>query len=211
MTVLFLVLRSQVVRVVVGAGEFDWFATIAAADTLAFFALTIIPQSLVYILARAFFALRDTTTPLVTGIVSAMVGVLVALLLHQSLGVMALAIGYSVSALTPAVLMWILLRQRVGTLRESTLIPFLYKVTAATLVCAVVMQSVKPAVVGLISLDTFWGVLSQALIAGGSGLAAFLLIAGVLRVEEQQHFLASLSRRMLSRAQPSEAAASNPS
>ena len=36
MTLLFLIFRAQIVRVVVGAGEFDWAATIATADTLAF-------------------------------------------------------------------------------------------------------------------------------------------------------------------------------
>ncbi|MBI4438074.1 murein biosynthesis integral membrane protein MurJ [Candidatus Uhrbacteria bacterium] len=210
MTILFLILRAQVVRVVVGAGEFDWDATIAAADTLAFFALTFIPQALIYLFARSFFALRDTTTPLVTGAVAALIGVLVALLLREPFGVASLGIGFAVSALVQAGLLWMLLRSRVGTLRESTILTFLYKVSAASLAGALTMQTVKPAVVALISLETFWGVLLQGLIAGSLGLAAYVLIGGMLRIEEQQQFFASLRRSVFRRSQPSETAPSNP-
>ncbi len=210
MTILFLVLRSQVVRVVVGAGEFDWNATIATSETLAFFALTFIPQSLITLFARGSFALRDTTTPLLTGVVSAIIGILVAQLLKEPFGVAALGMGYSVSALVQAMLLWILIRQRLGSLRESTLLPFLYKVITASLVGAVVMQGVKPFVVSLISLDTFFGVFSQGLLAGGCGLLAYLVVGHLLHIEEQQRFFHSVKKNVLRRAMPTEAASSNP-
>jgi putative peptidoglycan lipid II flippase len=211
MTVLFLVLRAQAVRVVVGAGEFDWPATIAAADTLAFFVLTLIPQALVYLFARSYFAMRDTTTPLATGVVSALVGILVAFLLRQDLGVMSLAIGYSSAAFIQAALLWFLLRQRLGSFKESSLLPFIYKVSVATLLCAVVTQLVKPFALTVVSLETFWGVLTQALLAGGAGLFAYLLMGAFLHIEEQQHLMTAMKRNVLRRVVPSEAAASNPS
>ncbi|MBI5793706.1 murein biosynthesis integral membrane protein MurJ [Candidatus Uhrbacteria bacterium] len=211
MTILFLILRAQVVRVVVGAGEFDWAATIATADTLAFFALTFIPQSLIYLFARSYFALRDTTTPLLTGAVAALVGVLTAMLLAPELGVIALGIGYSISALVHMSLLWFLLRQRLGSFHESDLVRFAYKIIAASLACAVVAQGAKPVVVSLISLDSFFGVLSQGLIAGGLGLVAYLVVGKIFQLEEQKQFFASLKRNILRRAQPSEAATTNPS
>ncbi|MBI4713977.1 murein biosynthesis integral membrane protein MurJ, partial [Candidatus Uhrbacteria bacterium] len=101
---LFLILRSQIVRVVVGAGSFDWTATILTADTLAFFALTFIPQAFVFILARAFFALHDSVTPLIAGLVGALVGIISAFLFRESFGVVGLGIAYSLSAIVNAVL-----------------------------------------------------------------------------------------------------------
>ena len=207
-TILFLVLRSQLVRVAVGAGKFDWTSTIATSDTLAFFALTFIPQALIYLLARGYFAMKDTTTPLVTGAVSAVIGVLVALLLLNYFGVNALAMGYSVSALVQTVLLLVLLRQRIGPFKGIKILSFLYKVTVACLVSAVVMQTVKPIIVSLISLDTFFGVLAQGLTAGGLGLIAYLVVGKILSIEEQSYFFSSVKKNVLRHVQPSEVAPS---
>lgn len=204
MTLLFLIFRAQIVRVVVGAGEFDWSATIATADTLAFFALTFIPQSLVFVLARAFYALHDTLSPLMIALVSALVGVLSAFLLKESFGVISLAMAYSMAACVNAILLWVYLRQRLGTLRESGILTLIFKLSVAGMVAGVVMQMLKPVVTSFLSLESFFGVFFQAVFAGGAGLIVYVLIAGFLRVEEQSRFLATLKRSTLRQSRPQE-------
>ncbi len=205
MTLLFLILRAQIVRVVVGAGEFDWAATILTADTLAFFALALIPQSLVFVLSRAFFALHDTITPLTSAIVSAVIGILAAFSLEDAFGVVALAMGYSLAAFIQCAVMWVLLRQRMGTLHENELFPGLLKMGTAGLACAVVMQFVKPFIVFIIPLDTFLGVLSQGVIAGSLGLGAYLLVGKLLAIEDQRELFSVLKRNFLRQSEPKEA------
>lgn len=205
MMLLFLILRAQIVRVVVGAGAFDWAATISTADTLAFFALTFIPQALIFILARAFYALHDTVTPLTTGAVSALVGLLAAFAFTDSFGVTALAMAYSLAAIINAVLMWVILRQRMGSLAESELLVTIYKLSTAGLVAAVVMQVLKPVALSVISLDTFIGVFSQGFFAGSLGILAYVGVCKVLRVEEQKLILDSIKRKALRRVRPEEA------
>lgn len=204
MTLLFLIFRAQMVRVVVGAGAFDWNATIATADTLAFFALTLIPQSLVFVLARAFYALHDTVSPLIIALVSALVGLLVAFLLKDTFGVISLAIGYSVASCVNALLLWVSLRQKLGTLRESSLLNLLFKLCVAGMVSGLVMQLLKPVVLSVLSLESFFGVFLQAALAGGAGLLVYMCIAYVLRVEEQTRFLQTLRRSTLRQARPQE-------
>jgi len=63
-SVLLIVLRIPVVRLIYGASRFDWDATVATGLTLAFFAISIFAQSLIYLFSRAFYALHDTKTPL---------------------------------------------------------------------------------------------------------------------------------------------------
>lgn len=75
LTIIFLLLRAQIVRVILGSGQFDWNDTIATADTLAFFSFSLFAQSLIFLLARGFYALHNTWTPLWIGIVSAIVNV----------------------------------------------------------------------------------------------------------------------------------------
>jgi putative peptidoglycan lipid II flippase len=205
MMLLFLILRAQIVRVVVGAGAFDWAATISTADTLAFFALTFIPQALIFLLARAFYALHDTVTPLMTGAVSALVGLLAAFALRDSFGVTALAMAYSLAALINVTLMWVILRQRMGSLAESQLLVTIYKLSAAGLVATVVMQILKPVAISIISLDTFIGVLTQGLFAGGLGLLAYVGVCSLLKVKDQKLMTDTLKRKVLRRIRPEEA------
>lgn len=204
MTLLFLIFRAQIVRVVVGAGEFDWAATIATADTLAFFALTFIPQSLVFVLARAFYALHDTLSPLIIALVSALVGVLGVFLLKEQFGVVSLAIAYSTAGCVNAILLWVYLRQRLGTLHESSILNLIFKLSVAGMVAGVVMQILKPVVVSFLSLESFFGVFFQAVLAGGAGLIVYVLIAGFLRVEEQSRFLHILKRSTFRQSRPQE-------
>lgn len=204
MTLLFLIFRAQIVRVVVGAGEFDWSATIATADTLAFFALTFIPQSLIFVLARAFYAMHDTLSPLIIALVSALVGMLSAFVLKEPFGVISLAMAYSIASAVNAVLLWVFLRQRLGTLHESSLLTLIFKLSVAGMAAGIVMQLLKPVVLAFLSLESFFGVFFQAVLAGGVGLLVYVLIAGILRVEEQSRFLATLKRSTFRQARPQE-------
>jgi putative peptidoglycan lipid II flippase len=209
MSLLFLILRAQIVRVVVGAGEFDWAATIATADTLAFFALTFVPQALVFLLARAFYALRDTVTPLTIAVVSSLVGILTAYLLKDDFGVIALAMAYSLAIIVNASLLWVTLRQRLGTLQESEITTTVLKLAAAAIASGVTMQALKPFVVEWITLDTFFAVFAQGLIAGGAGLVVYGVCAHFLRVPEQQEFLKTFTRKVLRKAKTEEVVTAN--
>ncbi len=158
-TISFLLLRAQIIRVVVGAGAFDWNATVLAADTLAFFALTFIPQSCVYILARSFFALHDTVTPLTAGVVSAILGTISAFLFSKTFGVIGLAMAFGIAECVNAGLLWILLRQKIGSLHEMNILQGLFQMVPAALASGIAMYLVRGFVVRFIQLDTFIHVL----------------------------------------------------
>lgn len=204
LTLLFLILRMQIVRVVVGAGAFGWEETIVTANTVAFFTLSFFAQCLVFLLARAFFALRDTITPLAAGLVSALVSLLGSLYFSREAGVVGLALAYSLAAIINLILLWVPLRTRLGSLGELRILQSLYIFTAAGLAAGVVMQILKPAVVRIISLDTFLGVLTQGLVAGGIGLVVYALVAWLMRSSEMNDFVVSLRRRLFRTYQPKE-------
>jgi len=203
-TISFLLLRAQIVRIVVGAGAFDWNATILAADTLAFFALTFIPQSCVYILARAFFAMHDTVTPLTAGITSAILGITSAFLFTKTFGVIGLAMAFGISEVVNAGLLWILLRQKIGSLHESKILIGIYKMVPAMLVAGLVMYFTRGLVTQYIKLDTLFHVLAQTLITGFFGAAVYLGLLALMRSEEFFAFFSSLTKRVLKKAQPEE-------
>jgi peptidoglycan biosynthesis protein MviN/MurJ (putative lipid II flippase) len=60
-----LVLRLPIVRLIYGTGAFDWQDTILTAWTLALLSVSVIGQTVVQIVLRAFYALKDTWRPLI--------------------------------------------------------------------------------------------------------------------------------------------------
>lgn len=74
-TALFIVLRAQIVRVLLGTGEFDWSDTRLTAAALAIFSLSCVFQCLLLLFIRAFYSAGITKKPFVYNLVST--GVLV--------------------------------------------------------------------------------------------------------------------------------------
>ena len=72
---LFLILRAQIVRVILGSGAFSWQDTRLTAASLFLLSLGIAFQSLFLLLVRAFYAEGEIKKPLIINIVSAVFGI----------------------------------------------------------------------------------------------------------------------------------------
>ncbi|MFP4249362.1 MAG: murein biosynthesis integral membrane protein MurJ [Armatimonadota bacterium] len=95
---------------------FDAEGTRAVAATLWWFSIGIVPLSIVYIAARAFYARHDTMTPVWIGAISVVVCVASALWLAGLYGVPGLAMATTLSGVINALGLVILLQTRIGGL-----------------------------------------------------------------------------------------------
>jgi putative peptidoglycan lipid II flippase len=195
-SILFLLLRAQIVRVVLGSGEFSWGDTILTADALAFFALSLFAQALLPLLVRMFFAIKNTTVPFVAATLSVIANVFLSLWLINPLGVAGLALAFSVSSIFNLILLWVVLRLRVGYLYELPIIRSLYKISLAAMAMGLVVQGSKYIIEPFLNMQTFLGIFSQGLFAGGLGLVVYCLICLILRSPEMLNFKASVQRRL---------------
>ena len=71
LAVLFIVLRAQIVRTVLGTGQFDWVDTQLTAAALAIFAVSLVCQSISLLFVRAYYAAGNTKTPFLINTLSA--------------------------------------------------------------------------------------------------------------------------------------------
>lgn len=71
--VLFIVLRAQIVRTILGVGNFNWDDTRLTAAALALFVISLVAQNLVALFVRAYYSQGKTWTPLVMNVLSAFV------------------------------------------------------------------------------------------------------------------------------------------
>ena len=143
-SVLFLVLRIPVVRLIYGASQFDWEATVLTGRTLAFFSLSIFAVALIYLVSRAFYALQDTKTPLIVTTLTTVISILLSILfvsywssnleriseVYSStfrlipVGVESIAFAYSIGMIINLIILLILLNKKINFFGiKSFLIP----------------------------------------------------------------------------------------
>lgn len=183
-SIIFLLLRAQIVRIVLGTGKFDWTATILTARTLGFFALSIFAQSLVMLLARAFYALKDTKTPVMISLGSLVINIVLALLFSRSLGVAGLALAYSIASFIDMFLLLIVLRLRVNNLDDLNIIKCVLRIILASFVMGAVVYSSLYLIAPLVDMHRFWGVFVQACGATLIGIAVYIFLTWALKCDE---------------------------
>ncbi|MBT3538709.1 murein biosynthesis integral membrane protein MurJ [Candidatus Parcubacteria bacterium] len=197
LTIIFLLLRAQIVRIVLGTGEFDWNATILTANALAFFSISLFAQSLIPLLARSFYALQNTWTPFIIGLVSAGTNVIAAIYLSNIFGITGLVAGYSFSMILQMALLWIFLHLKLGTLHETKVIMTLLKISIAAFFMALSIQLLKYPIAQIVDMQKFWGILIQGGLSGTIGLLVYGFICNQLKLKEMRLFHESLKKRWL--------------
>ena len=196
-TVLFLLLRAQIVRVVLGTGQFDWTATVTTADALAFFALSLFAQCLIPLLARGFYALHNTWIPFTVGMTTTVVSIVMSVFFKALFGLPGLALAYSLAMMVQLVLLWVSLHFVLGNLDEVRMMRTLSKLSVAAIGMAVVVQFLKAPLAAMVDMTRFWGIFVQGFVAGAAGLCLYGFICYALRLEEMERFHKSLKRRWL--------------
>lgn len=125
-SVLLLILRVPVVRLVFGASTFPWSATVMTSRLVAIVALSITVQSLVQLLIRGFYALKDTRTPLVVALVDVVLYLILCgyFVFYTDWGVLGVATATSLTAFVEFVILILLLNLKIpGILGKGFWIP----------------------------------------------------------------------------------------
>ncbi len=116
LSAILIVLRIPMVRLVFGASSlFDWESTVITGKTLAYFGISLFAQSLVHLIARGYYALHDTKTPVIIGTISIIINTLLSIyfIIFLHLQVYALGLSASVASIINMILLLILLDKKV--------------------------------------------------------------------------------------------------
>ncbi|KKP29553.1 MAG: Integral membrane protein MviN [Candidatus Nomurabacteria bacterium GW2011_GWF1_31_48] len=184
-SILILILRVPLVRIAFGARSFPWEATLTTGRALAFLALTIAPQAVVQTLTRSLHALKDTKTPVYTGIVTMISFVSLAFIFgRMQWGVVGITIAMSFSNLIDFLLLYWIVRHRVGALGISTRI---YKMIFASAVTAIFLW-LPMRLLDQLVFDTTRTVplILLTLTASTVGFSVYLIFSALFRIEELQ-------------------------
>lgn len=196
-SVFLIVLRAQVVRIVLGSGKFDWEDTILTFQCLGIFALSLFAQSTLPLLARSFYALHNTRIPFFTALASEAINLLLAIFLSLKFGVLGLVWAFSIASVANSVLLFLILRRKLGGLDERNIFSSVLKISFSALAAGLAAQIVKFLAEPYVNLETFAGVFSQLVAAGATGTIVFLIFSKILRLEEFEAVKKLLSGKFL--------------
>src|SRR3989344_2386191 len=215
-SVLIYVLRAQMVRVLYGAGAFSWEDTRLTAAAAAAFAIGIVGFSVLPILIRGFFALKDTVTPFLVAFLSAVIAVAgalggVELLRGQNLIAAGIKGFFKVGDLGGAEIIAVPLALSFATAIQAALLVIALGAAAAFPVRRIALSFTRFLVAAAIAgggawlalrffgssvqTDTFFKVLAHGTLGGFAGVVIYLGIAFLLRFPELSTLLHGLRRR----------------
>lgn len=187
-------LRTEIVRMILGSGFFGWDQTVTTADTLGILALSLVFSGLTPLFFRAFYALHNTKIPMIVMIINAVISVILGKIFSMHMGVQGLALGYAIGDVLGAIVAYSILRKRVVINDEKQLIYFTLKIILATLIMGLAIQATKLLAGNFVDMQRFWGVLAKTIIASSVGLSIYMLSSWVFGCEEVQSVKMILNR-----------------
>jgi len=197
LSVLLIVLRAQIVRVILGRGPlFGWEETITTINTLQIFCLSLFAQALIPLLARSFWALHDAKTPFYSALISTIINIFLALGLSRNFGIYGLVGAFSISSTINALILFILLKKKLGVNIEKKDKQVIAKIAFSSFLSGSIAYLMLYAIEPFISTNTFIGIFMQGAIAGTIGIACYLLISWTLQIEEFNKFKNSFQKKV---------------
>jgi putative peptidoglycan lipid II flippase len=213
--VLFIVLRTEIVRVVLGSGSFQEMSVRETGALLGLFTLSLVAQALSILIVRAYYATGRTATPLILTVLSSLLTIILALqvvggtfsrvgeVLGGALGVgegrygvLLLALAFSLgTVLNTILLQTFFARTTAASLTRPLLMP-----SAQALIAALVGGGAAYLALGalddMVSLSTLFGKLLPAIGAGLTGLFAWIAALVALKSEDARAVWAEVRARV---------------
>jgi putative peptidoglycan lipid II flippase len=229
--VLFIVLRAQIVRTILGSGQFDWSDTRLTAAALALFTISLIPQCLILLFVRAYYSSGATKKPVLINILSSGVTILLGYIFIQMshlfpaiqksietllrvrdlphTDVLMLPLAYTVGVTINMIIHWIAFEKDFGSFTRA-ISKSVIQIFAASILIGFVSYAGLQILAPYLDQDTLLGIFLQGLVAGLFGIgvgALFLLLVG----NEQLSDMVKTFHRKIWKSKPLLPVSSDPS
>ncbi len=215
-TFLFIVLRAQIVRVILGSGSFSWDNTRLVAASLAIFSISVIAQGMIALLSRAYYARGDTKRPLTVNLFCSILIIILSFVftyLFENLllfryfiesllkvsdipgtAVLMLPLAYSVGTIFNAILHWFFVRRDfMGG--ESFITKTFFQSLGASFFLGLVAYLSLNIISPIFGTTTFLGVFLQGFISGIFGIIAAVFVLYLLNNEELKDIIKTLKTK----------------
>ena len=216
-SVLMFLLRVQIVRLVLGVGQFGWLETRLTAASLGLFCFGIVAFAFTPFLLRSFFSLQDTKTPTVIGLIYMIFNTALCLLLVwllsfpnifrefmasslklqgiQDISVIGLPFAVSVSGIFYFFLLLIFLKRKIGDIRLKEIMGSFWKVILASSLMGLAVYFSLQLAAQFVNMQSFVGLFIQVVTACFVGAVFYIALTLFLKAAEIKTLLKSFNDR----------------
>ena len=195
---LFVVLRAQIVRTILGTGAFSWPDTKLVAASLALFAVSVAAQSLILLYVRGYYAAGNTRTPVVVNVLWTIGSIALAYVLLQlfhttplmryffeamlrvedipGTAILMLPLAFSLGMIGNAIMLWLLFKRDFLCTKYSRVYRAFGQSFSASVILGAVSYLVLQLMAPIVNQQTLPGIFLQGLVAGVMGLIAGVLV-----------------------------------
>jgi len=191
-TVFFILMRAQIIRLILGSGKFTWNDTRTTALTLGFLSISILAEGAIPLLSKAFYALKNTRTPMFISIATVILSIVIGYPLARAMSVSGLALAFSIGSYFNVVILIHYLRKKYPGILSRDLVVSFTKTLVNSFVMGLVVYLSMHLAANFVDMTRFVGIFEQTLFAGITGIFAYIIMSYVTGQEE---FSSILKRR----------------
>ncbi|MEW5908066.1 MAG: lipid II flippase MurJ [Patescibacteria group bacterium] len=215
-SILFVVLRAQIVRVILGTGAFNWTDTRLVAASLALFSISITAQSLIILFVRSFYAAGRTLRPLKINIFSSAFTIFFSFLCVSAIenlrpfeiffgkilrvedigniGVLMLPFIFSLGMILNIILLVFSFKKELGWLND-VLKKTLFEIIFSSLLIGIITYLSLQIFDNIFDLHTVFGVFMQGFLSGLFGIISGFTLLIVLENNELKEIIGSFRQK----------------
>ena len=131
---------NEIVKVLFEEGSFNSHDTYLTSTALFFYSIGILSYGLKELLAKSFYSLQDTKTPVRNATISVVINIVFSIILVNIMGIGGLALASSISATVTTMLLLISLRKKIGKIGFSYILKTFIKGAIASIVMYIIMR-----------------------------------------------------------------------
>ncbi|OQY48331.1 MAG: murein biosynthesis integral membrane protein MurJ [Anaerolineaceae bacterium 4572_78] len=190
-----IMLGKPIIILLFQRNAFDEISTQATVWALWFYTLGLVPHAIVEIVTRAFYALKNTKTPVIIGIVSMAINVVLSILLmigFEKIGLAphgGIALASSIAVTIEMIWLMVALRKNVKTLSIQPLLTPVQQILLAGGIMAIGLYAIRFIMMGM-------SILLIALVGVGLGGLIYVVVTLMLGVDEPKIVIEMLKTRI---------------
>ncbi len=187
LSILLLVLRAQIVRLIYGSFQgtsFDFEATKLVAQAVGLFSISLFAQGLIPLFTRAFYAMQNTVIPVFIGFITIGFNIILSYYLIPRYGLAGMALTFSITNIINLVILIMELHYKLGPIHDEYLVVNTLKIVIASLLAGASTFVSLYLVAPIVNMHTYLGVFVQAAAAGIVGVGIYLGAGYILGLAE---------------------------
>ncbi len=215
-SILMILLRAQIVRLILGTGQFGWLETRLTAASLGLFCLGTFAIALIPLIFRVFFAFQDTKTPTLIAISAMFLNIGLSFVFTwflkfpnffrtfmeqflkleeiEDISVIGLPLAFSIAGIFQFILLLFFLYKKIGDFKLKEICNSCLKIISASILMSGGVYFTLHLIAPLVNMQTFLGVLIQSAVAGLTGIFIYFIITWALKSPELKAIVPFLKR-----------------